>query len=91
MDMKLAENIRSFRKGRKLTQEQHAEVLGGTTGSAQAASIRRAKAIPGIKNRLPCFSGSLFCMRCGCQSRLKSLTSSMDSPPMPGPTRPAIR
>ncbi len=28
MDMKLSENIRTFRKGRKLTQEQLAEVRG---------------------------------------------------------------
>ncbi len=33
MDMKLAENIRSFRKARKLTQEQLAEVLGVTPGA----------------------------------------------------------
>ncbi len=33
MEMKLAENIRSFRKGRKLTQEQLAEVLGVTPGA----------------------------------------------------------
>ncbi len=33
MDMKLAENIRSFRKVRKLTQEQLAEVLGVTPGA----------------------------------------------------------
>ena len=33
MEMKLAENIRSFRKERSLTQEQLAEVLGVTTGA----------------------------------------------------------
>ncbi len=33
MELKLAENIRSFRKERKLTQEQLAEVLGVTTGA----------------------------------------------------------
>ena len=33
MDMKLSENIRTFRKGRKLTQEQLAEVLGVTPGA----------------------------------------------------------
>ena len=33
MEMKLAENIRSFRKERGLTQEQLAEVLGVTTGA----------------------------------------------------------
>ena len=33
MEMRLAENIRSFRKGRKLTQEQLAEVLGVTSGA----------------------------------------------------------
>ena len=33
MELKLAENIRSFRKGRKLTQEQLAEVLGVTPGA----------------------------------------------------------
>ena len=33
MEMKLAENIRSFRKARKLTQEQLAEVLGVTPGA----------------------------------------------------------
>lgn len=33
MDLKLAENIRSFRKQRSLTQEQLAEVLGVTVGA----------------------------------------------------------
>ena len=33
MKMMLAENIRSFRKARKLTQEQLAEVLGVTPGA----------------------------------------------------------
>ncbi len=33
MELSLAENIRSFRKERKLTQEQLAEVLGVTTGA----------------------------------------------------------
>ena len=33
MDMKLAENIRAFRKQKALTQEQLAEVLGVTTGA----------------------------------------------------------
>ena len=33
MDIKLAENIRKFRKERRLTQEQLAEVLGVTTGA----------------------------------------------------------
>lgn len=33
MDMKLAENIRTFRKQRSLTQEQLAEVLGVTVGA----------------------------------------------------------
>ena len=33
MDLKLAENIRTLRKDRKLTQEQLAEVLGVTTGA----------------------------------------------------------
>lgn len=33
MELTLAENIRSFRKERKLTQEQLAEVLGVTTGA----------------------------------------------------------
>ena len=33
MEMKLAENIRAFRKERSLTQEQLAEVLGVTTGA----------------------------------------------------------
>ena len=33
MEMKLAENIRSFRKERSLTQEQLAEMLGVTTGA----------------------------------------------------------
>ena len=33
MEMKLAETIRSFRKRRKLTQEQLAEVLGVTSGA----------------------------------------------------------
>ena len=33
MDLKLAENIRSYRKARRLTQEQFAEVLGVTTGA----------------------------------------------------------
>ena len=33
MEVKLAENIRAFRKGRKLTQEQLAEVLGVTPGA----------------------------------------------------------
>ena len=33
MDMQLAANIRGFRKARKLTQEQLAEVLGVTPGA----------------------------------------------------------
>ena len=33
MTNKLAENIRTFRKARSLTQEQLAEVLGVTTGA----------------------------------------------------------
>ena len=33
MDLKLAENIKAFRKERRLTQEQLAEVLGVTTGA----------------------------------------------------------
>ncbi|MDE5746393.1 MAG: helix-turn-helix domain-containing protein, partial [Acetatifactor sp.] len=33
MDLKLAENIRAFRKQRSLTQEQLAEVLGVTVGA----------------------------------------------------------
>ncbi|MBR5730627.1 MAG: helix-turn-helix domain-containing protein [Firmicutes bacterium] len=33
MDIRLAENIRAFRKERRLTQEQFAEVLGVTTGA----------------------------------------------------------
>lgn len=33
MDLKLAENIRSFRKQRSLTQEQLAEVLGVTVSA----------------------------------------------------------
>ncbi len=33
MDIKLAENIRAFRKERRLTQEQLAEMLGVTTGA----------------------------------------------------------
>ena len=33
MEMKLAENIRAYRKARKLTQEQLAEVLGVTVGA----------------------------------------------------------
>ena len=33
MDMKLAENIRTFRKERSLTQEQLSEVLGVTAGA----------------------------------------------------------
>ena len=33
MELKLAENIRNFRKDRKMTQEQLAEVLGVTSGA----------------------------------------------------------
>ena len=33
MEMRLAENIRTFRKQRKLTQEQLAEALGMTPGA----------------------------------------------------------
>ena len=33
MEMKLAENIRLFRKQRSLTQEQLSEVLGVTVGA----------------------------------------------------------
>ena len=33
MTLSLAENIRAFRKERRLTQEQFAEALGVTTGS----------------------------------------------------------
>ena len=33
MEIKLAENIRSFRKQRSMTQEQLAEVLGVTVGA----------------------------------------------------------
>lgn len=33
MEMRLAENIRTFRKQRKLTQEQLAEVLSVTVGA----------------------------------------------------------
>ena len=33
MELTLAENIRAFRKARRLTQEQLAEVLGVTTGA----------------------------------------------------------
>ena len=33
MEMKLAENIRAYRKARSLTQEQLAEVLGVTVGA----------------------------------------------------------
>ena len=33
MEIKLAENIRAFRKQRSLTQEQLAEVLGVTVGA----------------------------------------------------------
>jgi Predicted transcriptional regulators len=40
MEMKLAENIRAFRKERKLTQEQLAEVLGVTTGAVHKWEAR---------------------------------------------------
>lgn len=34
MDIRFADNIRSFRKERRLTREQFAEMLGVTTGAA---------------------------------------------------------
>ena len=37
MKMKLAENIRAFRKERSLTQEQLAEALGVTAGAGAGA------------------------------------------------------
>ena len=40
MEMKLAENIRAFRKERGLTQEQLAEVLGVTTGAVHKWEAR---------------------------------------------------
>ena len=42
MEMKLAENIRSFRKQRGLTQEQLAEVMGVTVGAVHKWESKRA-------------------------------------------------
>ena len=40
MENKLAENIRQFRKQRKMTQEQLAEVLGVTVGAVHKWEAR---------------------------------------------------
>ena len=53
MEMKLAENIRAFRKERSLTQEQLAEVLGVTESTVQVRAFRlRARVLQKIRESL---------------------------------------
>ena len=64
MTNKLAENIRTFRKARSLTQEQLAEVLGVTTGAVYKWEARLSQPELGMLMELRIFSTRLwtFCL-----------------------------
>ena len=51
MDIKLAENIRTFRKQLSLTQEQLAEVLGVTVGAVYKWEARLSHIVNGYRSR----------------------------------------
>ena len=63
MEMKLAENIRLFRKQRSLTQEQLSEVLGVTVGDAHGGKVSSGEIGLTVKESgrvLPCGSTAIW-------------------------------